>query len=178
MSIQLAIPPLETERLILRSPKAEDAQAYADFFASRRSEYVGGPKNFEDAWEIFCIEIGHWVMRGHGNYTVTLKGSDAPIGLVGHLSQPWVPEPELDWMLFEEKHEGQGLAYEAAKACVDHAWNVLKWDTFVSYIDPRNTPSVKLAERLGAAHDPEAKFPNPLRTWGLIYRHPKPELAA
>ena len=168
---------LETDRLILRRPLAKDVDAYAAFFASERSQYVGGPKNHDDAWEIFCFEIGHWAVRGCGNFVITRKGSDDAIGLAGHLHQPWDPEKEVDWMLFDAKDEGQGLAFEAAKACVDHAWTVLKWDTVVSYIDPRNAPSIKLAKRLGAVHDPEAKFPNPLKTWGLVYRHPKPGAA-
>lgn len=176
MTVELNnILPLETERLVLRAPKASDGDAYATFFASERSQYVGGPRNAEDAWEIYCSEIGHWVMRGFGQYIITRKGSDDPIGQIGHNDKPWEDEKELGWVLFDGKDEGQGLAFEAAKACVDHAWNVLKWDTIVSYIDPRNTASIKLAERLGAAHDPDAKFPNALKTWGLVYRHPKPE---
>ena len=175
MTVAVQTPALETERLTLRTPHASDVDAYAAHFATERSQYVGGPKNAEDAWEDFAYEAGHWIMRGFGYFTMTLKGDNAPIGVVGHHDQPWDPEKEIGWILFDQKHEGKGLAYEAAKACVDHAWHALNWDTFVSYIDPRNAPSIKLAERLGAVHDRQAKFPNPLRPWGLVYRHPKPE---
>ena len=178
MTTTFTTPILETDRLILRAPHPKDIEAYVAFFAKEHSQYVGGPKTKDDAWEIFCFEIGHWVVRGCGNFTITRKGSDDAIGMVGHLHQPWDPEKELGWILFDPKDEGQGIAYEAAKACVDHAWNVLKWDTIVSYIDPRNTASIKLAKRLGAAHDPDAKFPNPLKNWGLVYRHPRPQGAA
>ncbi len=177
MTATLTTPTLETERLILRAPKPQDVDAYAAHFASERSQYVGGPKNAEDAWEDFAYEAGHWVMRGYGYFTLTLKGHDDAIGAAGHHNQPWDPEKELGWLLFDAKHEGKGYALEAAKACVAHAWTVLKWDTFVSYIDPRNTPSIKLAERLGAVRDKDAKFANPLRPWGLVYRHHKPEAA-
>ncbi|SHE97126.1 Protein N-acetyltransferase, RimJ/RimL family [Litoreibacter ascidiaceicola] len=177
MTVTFSTPTLETERLILRAPKAADVDAYAAHYASERSQYIGGPKDAEDAWEIFSFEAGHWIMRGFGHYIITRKGNDQAIGLTGHFAPPWFPEKEIGWALFDKKDEGQGLALEAAKACLDHAWNVLKWDTIVSYIDPRNTASIKLAKRLGAAHDPEAKFPNPLKTWGLVYRHPKPEAA-
>ena len=175
MTVNIQTRTLETERLILRAPKPKDVDAYVAHFASERSQYVGGPKSADDAWEIFVYEMGHWVMRGFGSFMITRKGSDDAIGLAGHLHQPWDPEKEVGWILFEGKNEGQGLAVEAAKACIDHAWKVLKWDTIVSYVDPRNAASIKLAERLGAAHDPDAKFPNPLKPWGLVYRHPKPE---
>jgi len=178
MTTTFTTPTLETDRLILRAPRSTDVDAYKAFYAQERSQYVGGPKNADDAWELFCFEIGHWVMRGCGNFIITRKGSDDPIGVAGNLHQPWDPEKEVGWVLFDAKDEGQSIAFEAAQACVAYAWNVLKWDTIVSYIDPRNTASIKVAQRLGAAHDPEAKFPNPLKTWGLIYRHPKPEAVA
>ena len=45
MTTTVTIPTLETDRLILRAPKAEDFEAYAAFCASPRSAGVGGPYN-------------------------------------------------------------------------------------------------------------------------------------
>ncbi|MCH2169093.1 MAG: GNAT family N-acetyltransferase, partial [Oceanicola sp.] len=41
-------------------------------------------------------------------------------------------------------------------------------ETLVSYVDPRNERSSRLAERLGATLDAEAPRPDPL---DLVYRH-------
>ncbi|WP_299673760.1 GNAT family N-acetyltransferase [uncultured Roseobacter sp.] len=167
-------PTLETDRLILRGPKASDAEAFMAFYATERSQFTGGPMTPRQAWNFFGTEIGHWAIHGFGMFIVTRKGSDAPLGIVGHW-YPWGwPEKEVGWVLFEAASEGQGIAFEAAKACVDHAWRVLKWPTIVSYIAHGNDASVALAKRLGALLDEEAVQPKP-ETPGYVYRHPRPE---
>lgn len=167
-------PVLETERLILRRPQSSDAKAFMDFFATDRAQYVGGPLEPRQAWYFFGTEIGHWEMRGYGMYTVTTKASDYALGIVGHW-YPWGwPETEVGWVLFDPAQEGKGYASEAARACVDYAWQVLDWSTVVSYIAPENAASIRLAERLGAVLDPRAAVPKS-DTPCLVYRHPHPE---
>ena len=114
-------------------------------------------------------------MHGFGMFAVTEKGNDTAIGIVGH----WYPrtwsEREVGWVLFDATHEGKGIAFEAATACIDHAWNTLKWDTIVSYIAHGNDASVALAERLGAKKDHDAPS---IDGSDAVYRHPSPaELA-
>lgn len=176
MSVTFSTPTLETERLILRGPKPADAEAFVAAYAEPRMQYAGGPKPKREAWNFFGTEIGHWVMRGYGMFVVTLKGDDTPLGIVGHWKPNTWPETEIGWVLFSDAYEGKGYAFEAANACIDHAWHVLKWDTIVSYIDPGNAGSIKLAERLGAALDEAAKKPS-ADYETLVYRHPKPEVA-
>ena len=89
---------------------------------------------------------------------------------------PTTPGALLTWVLFGAAHEGQGIAREAATACIAHAFDTLGWDTAVSYIAPENAASIALAERLGATLDPDA--PQPETTYPiLIYRHPNPMVA-
>ena len=44
------IPVLETKRLQLRSPRAEDYPDFKATFASYRSRFMGGPLNGYEAW--------------------------------------------------------------------------------------------------------------------------------
>jgi len=176
MSVTFTTPALETERLILRAPQPRDYDAFVDFYASERSQYVGGPLVGRDAWNAFAGEIGHWVLQGCGMWILTLKGDDTARGIVGHWFPSNWPETEVGWVLFKAADEGNGYAREAAQAAIDHAWNTLGWDTIVSYIVPGNDPSVALAERLGAVLHPDAPQPNPDRPI-LVYRHPHPEAA-
>jgi len=166
-------PILRTERLTLRAPIEADADAFVAYFATQRSEFTGGPKTRRDAWNFFGTELGHWVMRGFGMFTVTRHGDDTPLGIVGH----WYPlgwaEREIGWVLFDPRDEGQGIAAEAARACIAHAFDTLGWDTAVSYIAPGNTASIGLAERLGAWRDDDAPKPETTNPC-LIYRHPRP----
>ena len=178
MTVELSnVPTLETERLILRAPQPRDYDAFCAFYATERSQYVGGPLEGRAAWNAFTSEIGHWVLHDCGMWIVTLRGDDTAIGIVGHWVPANWPETEVGWVLFNAANEGKGYAREASEASVDHAWNVLKWDTIVSYINPGNDPSVALAERLGAVLDQDAPQPNPEKPC-LVYRHPKPEAAA
>jgi RimJ/RimL family protein N-acetyltransferase len=176
MTVTFETPTLETKRLILRGPKASDADAFVAAYAEDRMKFAGGPKGTRDAWDFFGTEIGHWVMRGYGMFVMTSKDSDTPMGIVGHWHPKTWPEREVGWVLFSDAHEGKGHVTEAARACVDYAWRVLKWDTIVSYIDPQNARSIRVADRLGASMDPDAPQPKP-QTPCLVYRHPKPEAA-
>ncbi len=168
---------LHTNRLVLRRPAARDWDAARAFFTSDRSKGIGGPYELGRAWVVFAAEIGHWEIFGYGMWAVTLRDEDVAIGLVG----PWTPanwpETEIGWTIWAPDLEGTGIATEAARAAIDHAWQVLGWDTIVSYIAPDNARSIRLAEKLGAVHDPDAPQPKP-DTPCLVYRHPRPEVAA
>lgn len=171
---------LESERLVLRKPEARDWKYATGFFTSERSKFiVGAPVDAGRAWRILAMEIGHWEMTGCGMFCVTMRGAeDKALGLVG----PWAPgdwpEPEVGWQIWDTEIEGTGIATEAARACVSHAYRDLGWNTVVSYIAPENTRSIRLAEKLGAVLDPDAPQPKPNDDPCLVYRHPKPERAA
>jgi RimJ/RimL family protein N-acetyltransferase len=171
MSVTLAgTPVLQTERLTLRAPVAADYPAWEAFAVSDRARYIGGPYDLRQAWRGFGHTVGHWVLRGWGNFIVTLKGSDAPLGMVGpYYPRDW-PEKEIGWTLWTAAAEGKGYAFEAARAALAHAFGALGWDTAVSYIDARNARSIALAERLGALRDPEAAPPGHAADV-LVYRH-------
>lgn len=164
------IPVLETERLVLRAPKAVDAEGYVAFMMSERSRHVGGPLARNSAWRAFSNEIGHWLIRGFGMWAVTQKGDDTCLGYVGC----WYPEGwnehEIGWQLWPAA-EGNGFAHEAALATRAFAYRTLGWTTAISNIEPQNKRSIRLAERLGAVLDPKAR---PIDPGDLVYRHPSP----
>lgn len=167
---------LETQNLILRKPIPSDWAPFKELCMSPRAKGIGGPYTHRAAWRQFAAEFGHWEIHGYGMFTVTDKADGTPLGMIG----PWYPddwpETEIGWMTFAGS-EGRGIAYEAALACLHHAYDALNWDTIVSYIDADNARSIALAERLGATHDPSAPQPHP-ETPVLVYRHlPKEKLA-
>ena len=163
---------LETEHLVLRPPQAADGEAYVDFFLSDRARYVGGQAaNRYQAWKTFAMEAGHWHLYGYGPWAVTRKGSDIAIGSVGCWHPDGFPERELGWIVWGDA-EGTGIAFEAATAARAHDYRAHGVTTLVSYIDPRNARSIRLAERLGAVLDPNAVSSDPE---DLVYRHPSPQ---
>ncbi|MFY0617357.1 GNAT family N-acetyltransferase [Shimia sp.] len=171
MSLKLDIPVVETNRLVLRAPREDDLDVIANFFASERSQYVGGPKNRAESWRVISGHLGHWVVRGYGMWLVADKATDTAVGSVG----PWNPEgwdePELGWHLYEG-HEGKGYAFEAAVAAKEYAAAHFGIPAPISYIDPTNSRSVALATRLGATFEREGEvMGKPCH----VYRHPKTE---
>jgi len=169
----MLIPTLQTKRLTLRAPIATDVDAFTAFFTSDRAIHVGGPLTERVAWRTFAAEIGHWHMLGFGMWTVTLKDTDIPLGLVGGWYPADWPEREIGWLIWSEA-EGRGIAFEAATAAREYVFQTLNWSTAVSYIAPDNIRSIKLAERLGARLDETAAYPDGKKC--LVYRHSAPEM--
>ncbi len=172
-------PVLETERLLLRAPEIGDFDAFAAFYVSERSRYMGGPvPGKREAWRSFAHITGHWPLRGWGSFVMVRRADDRPVGCVG----PWMPhgwpERELGWAVWETEAEGRGLAYEAMMRVRSHAFDDLGWDTAVSYIDRGNARSIALAGRLGAVLDDAAEKPDDEEPAALVYRHSRPATRA
>lgn len=124
-----------------------------------------------ETWRYTCQVIGHWALRGYGRWIVTLKDSDAPIGLVGlHNPLDW-PEPEVGWCIWSGT--GKGYATEAGRASRAYAYETLGWSTVVSMIGVGNEASVRVATALGAVREKNHSHPH-LGTM-MVYRHPSPE---
>lgn len=161
-------PVLETDRLILRAPLAEDWPALRDFVMSERAIYAGLCTTEDEAWGRLAHYFGHWHLRGYGHFIIVEKASGNSIGRCANYFPPAYPEREIGYALWAG-YEGRGFASEAANRIIDHAYHDLGWDTAVSYVDVENHASIKVLERLGAIHDPDATTIED----ALVYRHPK-----
>ncbi|WP_227268283.1 GNAT family N-acetyltransferase [Roseobacter weihaiensis] len=164
------IPTILTDRLVLREPEPQDFEAYAAFMADARSVMNGGPLDRPAAWGSFAREIGHWTLRGYGLMTLVDKASGAIAGQVGFWNPEGWLEVELGWRVFEG-FEGKGLAFEAAVAVRDFAYDTLAWRPLISVIGPENDRSLRLAKRLGARLERD-DWQTPAGKPALIYRHP------
>lgn len=165
-------PLLETERLRMRPHRTEDFEPLADIFATPRSKYIGGPLSRREVWRNFAADVGQWELLGFGAWAVELRDGGTFVGQVGLNRPQHFPEREIGWILCQA-HEGHGYALEAALRARAFAYDDLGWTTAVSYIDPANRRSRRLAERMGAAPDPGAATPNDEPS--LVYRHPPPD---
>jgi RimJ/RimL family protein N-acetyltransferase len=166
----LEIPALETERLRLRAPEIGDFRHYADFLGSDRAIHERGPMDERAAWREFCASLACWSLRGFGAWSVSDRAGGAYLGEVGLFQPVEYPEPEIGWLVVPQA-EGRGIAHEAALAVRAWAYGTLGLRTLVSYIDPANARSIRLAERLGAFLDRDAPTVDP---GDLVYRHPAP----
>jgi RimJ/RimL family protein N-acetyltransferase len=119
------------------------------------------------------MDVGSWLLQGFGYWSLEEKATGRFLGSVGVGRQPRFPENEIGWIL-QADAEGQGFGFEAATAARNWAYQTLGWTTLVSYIEPANTRSIALAERLGARRDDAAAKPEGDPD-DLVYRHPSPE---
>ena len=108
-----------------------------------------------------------------GALMIDLTLTSECVGQVGINHGPLFPEKELGWQVYEG-YEGNGYATEAARALRDWAFGALGLRTLVSYIDPGNSRSAAVAERLGAVLDRTAPRQDPD---DLVYRHRAPPKA-
>ena len=141
---------LETEDLLLRAWRSDDAEHVIKFYANPTvSQYVGGPRDADAAWRGMALMIGHWQLKGYGYWAVEEKHSGDFVGAVGLWHSPGWPELELGYWLVEKFH-GKGYAKQAAARCLQYAREQMQAESLVSYIDPENIASIKMAESVGA----------------------------
>ena len=129
---------------------------------------IGGPLDRKSVWRGFAGDVGQWVLLGFGAWAIEARESGAYVGQIGLNFPEHFPERELGWLVWQE-FEGRGYAMEAALRAREFAFDDLGWPTAVSYIAPENARSIKLAERMGAAVDPNAATPD--GDVCLVYRH-------
>jgi RimJ/RimL family protein N-acetyltransferase len=163
------VPVLETERLRLRPWHNNDLDDFAAFTADPvATRFVGGVFSRDDTWRRIAMLVGHWTLRGFGNWALEEKSSGAFVGYSGL----WYPEGwrdrELMWGLLPS-FRGRGYATEAASRARAHVYTELGWTTVVSYIAPENTPSQAVATRLGARCDGSFEIRG---TVVDVWRHP------
>lgn len=164
-----AAPIITTARLRLRGHTLADLEQLCDLFETERAVHMGGPIPRKQAWRWMASEIAMWDLMGHGAWGIETTAGEF-LGQVGLLKPPHFPEVELGWTLLAHA-EGKGYAFEAAMGAMLWAWDQ-GFETLVSYIDPANTRSIALAERLGAVHDPDAAFPDgETSEETVVYRH-------
>jgi RimJ/RimL family protein N-acetyltransferase len=166
------VPVIETPGLVLRGYREADFEAFATFAASERSCFVGGPQTRFESWRAFMAAIGHWVLRGHGMWVAEHRESGAMAGRIGVIFNDGWLEPELAWHIYDG-FEGRGLAHEGALAAREHAARHWQMPSLMSYIDPANTRSVRLAQRLGCHYERDIEL---LGTPCQIWRHPTIEV--
>ncbi|MCA1714389.1 MAG: GNAT family N-acetyltransferase [Gammaproteobacteria bacterium] len=154
---------IETERLLLRLPTAQDFDGYAELLADEDAcRYIGGHMPRAAAWRKFLQMPGAWAIQGFGMFSVLDKASGQWLGQMG----PWQPEgwpgTEVGWA-FRRSAWGKGYATEAAIAAMDWAFDHLDWTDIIHSIDPGNHASQALARRLGSHNRGPGRLPAPFQ---------------
>ena len=145
------IPELHTPRLMLRRIVVADAPglhaAYGDADTMRFWDSLPSRDVAETAARIRqSIDVNpQW----HAMYAVLQRETGQFVGMVNyHLRQPWNRRLALGWILARPWRR-QGLAREAAGALLEHCFIALGTHRVEAHIEPENSASIRLSERLG-----------------------------
>ena len=153
----------QTDRLILRQWGLEDFEPFAAMLADPKvMQFIAvdsKPLGRFQAWQAFSGTVGHWQLRKFGMFAVIEKGSGQFVGRVG----PWHPEGwpgiEIGWTIRSE-FWGRGYATEAARRAIEYTFNELGCDRIMSFVEPTNVRSVRVAERVSEQPDGNITLPH------------------
>jgi RimJ/RimL family protein N-acetyltransferase len=145
------VPELRTERLLMRGFREHDLDGWAAICTdSEVTRWLGDPDGLsrEDAWRRMAYFIGHWELRGFGQWALLEQATGELVGRAGLLQPEGWPGLEVGWMV-ARAHWGRGFAPEAGRASIDWAGDALGADHVISLIEPDNERSARVAEKLG-----------------------------
>ena len=194
-----ALPPLTTERLVIRPLRTDDQEAVERLYADIARTDAGSD------WAMTRAEVARWLewttmsyselvrlrQPAYGDRAISLRPSDQLIGICGFVpcldafgqlpsfagSSTRVGERlnstafGLYWAVAPSQQR-RGYATEAGRALIDHAFGYLKLDRIVATTTHTNAASIGLMEKLGMQID-RNPYPDPpwLQVVGVLL-HP------
>jgi RimJ/RimL family protein N-acetyltransferase len=144
-------PTVKTSRLLLRGWSRRDLKAHAEMSADPVAmRYIGDGKVLDQgqSWREIAMHVGHWVLRGYGQWALERREDGVWLGQAGLWNPPGWPGLEVGWKLARHAW-GEGYATEAGQAAIEWAWCNLDAPELISVIQPDNAASIRVAERLG-----------------------------
>lgn len=148
-------PIIETPRLRLRPHRLDDLDARSAMTADLHvMRYFSATQTREENWARLLRYAGHWALLGWGVLAVEEKATGRWVGEVGlgdfhrGLGADFDGAPEAAWIL-DGWAEGQGFATESMRAAIE--WHERRHGRArqVCIIAPANTPSRRVAAKLG-----------------------------
>lgn len=146
------LPTLDTPRLLIRGRTLDDLEACLEMDRDPEvTRYVKGPWHDPVAHREFVVfRITRPYPRGLGYWSI--RERDTPgrfLGWVLLIPQSGVgPDVEIGWRLRRDAW-GRGIATEAARALVRHAFDTLKLPRVIADIAAANAASLHVAHKLG-----------------------------
>jgi RimJ/RimL family protein N-acetyltransferase len=141
---------IETPRLLLRLPLGSDATPLLEIHEHPEAiKYVTTTRRgIVGAWTSVAMMLGHWQLRGYGQWTISEKATGEVVGRVGFWYPEGWPGAELGWIIRHSRW-GNGFATEASKASLEWAWTNTDLPEVISLIEPSNIASIRVAEKIG-----------------------------
>lgn len=143
---------LQTDRLVVEEATLKDSSFIFELLNSPTwVEFIGdrGITALKDA-ERYIQEslIDSYQKNGFGLLKICLISDNKPIGLCGFLQRDYLESVDIGYALLPT-FEGNGYAFEAAKAIIDYGKIKLKLNPILAITSEKNKKSQKLLHKLG-----------------------------
>lgn len=161
---------VETKRLLLRPYTQEDETALFPILSNPENmRYYPAPFTEEKVRQWILRNIRRYKEDGFGLWAVILKESGQLIGDCGITLQPIHGQmlPEIGYHLHPD-FQGKGYATEAARFCVQLAFEKFGFPAVYCYMKHDNWPSMGVAGRLGMVLD--EIYPDPVNGYTRVFR--------
>lgn len=142
---------IETKRLYLRELVPRDKMNLMKVLSDPESmKYYPHPFSEQEVEDWILWNIENYKQYQHGLWAIILKKDELFIGDCGMTMQNIEDEtvPEIGFHIIKE-YCNNGYATEAARACKEYAFNILKYPRVFSYTTVKNISSQKVAEKIG-----------------------------
>ena len=144
---------LETSRLTLRTAERGDLDAMQALYGDAETmRYIGagdGVRTREQTARGIRRMMEHQESHGYSIWVVADRGAGEVIGNCGLVLVEWEgPDVELAYMIRRD-HWGEGIATEAAAACLEHGLGPLGLERVIGLAYPENVASHRVMEKAG-----------------------------
>ena len=146
--------PIETDRLTLRPFVEEDFDAiHAMRSDAEVARYLYGETlSQSEARSLLAQKIAAPAWACEGDWLSVAAVERASGSTVGDVSLRWISERDRTaeiGFVFDPRHQGKGLATEAARALVDWAFTSAGFHRVIGRTEARNSASTRVLEKLG-----------------------------
>ncbi len=150
---------IETERLILRQLRVDDAEDLFRIYSNPVTMKFmgGGPASVEEMGRNIQKHIETYYDKyGFGLWATILKENDSLIGRCGLLYQEIDGIKDLEIAaLIDCDYWGKGLVTEAMHSIVKDGFDKYNFDRIIAVIVPDNIGSIRVAEKIGMNYERE-----------------------
>jgi len=154
---------LETERLLLRRMTLDDADFILELLnGTQWLKYIGSRDvdTLEKAKDYLEKRVlPNYAALGFGFYVIERLADQVRVGNCGLTHRDGMEHADIGYSLLEQ-YEGQGYAYEAAKAVLKYGFEIHKLNHIEAITTSDNQRSLHLLRKLGMQYKRKLKLPN------------------
>lgn len=141
----------ETKRLAVRYLREDDFDTFYELCADPAvTQYMGdnNPLTAEQTRQWIGISQANYAKQGYGCFAITLRQTGEMIGFGGLVYPPGEPQVEIIYA-FKPSCWGMGFASEFARSMLNMGFQRWGLERILATIDPANTASIHVVEKLG-----------------------------